>query len=207
MELIKKYFPDLSAAQYLQYEALYGVYEKWNSRINVVSRKDFDSLYLKHVLHSLSIARLLTPAPGARILDIGCGGGFPSVPLAIMFPETEFTAVDSIGKKITVVKEVCAELGIVNVKALNLRAEKIDSEFDYAVSRAVAPMEELIKWCWNKIIPGRKGSLPGGMIVLKGGDLTEEMRAVRLAYELYPISKWFSEEFFETKKIVFIEKR
>ncbi len=207
METIRKYFPDLSVKQTEQFESLYDVYKEWNERINVISRKDFSSLYLKHVLHSLSIARLLHPAPSARILDIGCGGGFPTVPLAIMFPEAEFTAADSIGKKITVVKEVCKAAGIPNVTAVNSRAEQLTGHFDYVVSRAVAPMGDLIKWSWDKIRVGAKGNISNGILALKGGDLRDEMAAAGRVYHTYDISNWFDEEFFETKKIVFIEKR
>lgn len=207
METILKYFPNLTARQTGQFEALYDVYKEWNERINVISRKDFASLYIKHVLHSLSIARVLQPAAKAEILDIGCGGGFPAVPLAIMFPEAEFTAADSIGKKITVVKEVCRAVGIANVTAVNSRAEQLGGRFDYVVSRAVAPMSDLVKWSWDKIRVGTCGNMPCGILALKGGDLTEEMSTIDMKYETYDIAKWFSEEFFETKKIVFVEKR
>lgn len=207
MEEILKYFPELTTRQQAQFEALYDIYGVWNERINVISRKDFSSLYLKHVLHSLSLARVLCPAQSAEILDIGCGGGFPTVPLAIMFPETAFTAADSIGKKITVVKEVCKAAGIENVTAVNSRAEQIDGRFDYVVSRAVAPMSDLIKWSWNKIRVAAAGNIPNGILALKGGDLTEELAATGREYETFEISKWFDEEFFATKKIVFVEKR
>ncbi len=206
MKLILKYFPGLTTQQKERYESLYGIYREWNDRINVISRKDFDSLYLKHVLHSLAIAELLRPAPSAKILDIGCGGGFPTVPLAIMFPETQFVATDSIGKKITVVSQVCQALNLSNVSPVNTRAEALPEKFDYVVSRAVAPMAQLLEWSWDKIRKGECGSLPNGILALKGGDLTSEMASVKPTHKVYDISEWFSEEFFETKKIVFVEK-
>lgn len=205
--IVDKYFPEITPHQRSQFEALQELYSLWNSRINVISRKDIDALYLKHVLHSLSIARVLTPAPGARILDIGCGGGFPSVPLAILFPQAGFTAADSVGKKITVVQEVCKALSLSNVSAVNCRAESLDGSFDYAISRAVAPMSRLIEWCWDKISPSGCGNLPGGLLALKGGDLEAELAATGKPCVLHSVSEWFDEEFFETKKIVFIEKR
>lgn len=206
-QLIFDYFPQLTQRQREQFEALYEAYAEWNAKINVISRKDFDSLYLKHILHSLAIARVCTFAPGAKVMDVGCGGGFPSVPLAILFPDTEFTAVDSIGKKITVVKGVCQKVGINNLTAINSRVEGVEGKFDYIVSRAVTDMSTFVGWVWNKIAHGQdKGTLPNGILYLKGGDLTEELAATKMEWQRYNISDFFSEEFFETKQVVYRAK-
>ncbi|MBQ5727240.1 MAG: 16S rRNA (guanine(527)-N(7))-methyltransferase RsmG [Alistipes sp.] len=206
MSIIEKYFPDLTPQQKEQFRALYDLYADWNSKINVVSRKDFDQLYLRHILHSLAIAKVCRFEAGARVLDVGCGGGFPSVPLAIMFPGTHFVSADSIGKKITVVKGVCEGAGIKNIDARNTRVEQIPERFDYVVSRAVTEMPTFVKWIWNKIDRGQKGSLPNGILYLKGGDLTEELAATKIQWTEYPISEFFDEEFFETKKVVYTAK-
>lgn len=203
METIRKYFPDLTPLQRERMAALGELYAAWNARINVVSRKDFDQLYLRHVLHSLAIARVCTFSAGARILDVGCGGGFPSVPLAILFPEARFTAADSIRKKITVVEGVAASLGLENLEARCVRVEKLDERYDYVVSRAVTAMPEFVGWIWSKIDRGQRGSLPNGILYLKGGDLTEELAATGRTWTLYDISRFFDEEFFETKKVVY----
>ena len=203
ISIITKYFPDLTERQRAQYEALYGLYADWNAKINVVSRKDFDQLYLRHVLHSLAIAKVCRFEAGARILDVGCGGGFPSVPLAIMFPEAHFTAADSIGKKITVVRGVCEGAGIDNIDARNVRVEQIGEKFDYAVSRAVTEMPVFVKWVRGKIERGRRGTLDNGILYLKGGDLEAELAATHMKWREYPISEFFEEEFFETKKVVY----
>lgn len=206
MEHILKYFPQLTARQRQQFGALYELYGEWNARINVVSRKDFDGLYLKHILHSLAIAKACSFDDGARIIDIGTGGGFPAVPLAILFPDAHFTAVDSIGKKILVAAEVAKAAGIGNLTAVNMRAEEVAGRFDYAVSRAVTDAATLIKWIWPKIERGQKGSLRSGMLLLKGGDLSEELAAAGRKYTSFDISDWFDEEFFATKKVIYIEK-
>lgn len=203
MELILKYFPDLTAEQRERFAALYDLYAAWNARINVVSRKDFDQLYLRHVLHSLAIARVCRFDDGARILDVGCGGGFPSVPLAIMFPEARFTAADSIGKKITVVRGVCEGAGIANIDARNVRVEQIGEKFDYVVSRAVTEMPAFVKWIRGKVERGRRGTLDNGILYLKGGDLAAELAATRMKWREYAISEFFDEDFFETKKVVY----
>ena len=202
IDLIEKYFTDLTERQRSQYAALYDLYADWNSKINVISRKDFSQFYLRHVLHSLAIARVCRFNAGARVMDVGCGGGFPSVPLAIMFPEAQFTAVDSIGKKINVVRAVAEAVGLENLRPLNMRAEQLDERFDYVVSRAVTEMPTFVGWVWNKIERGRKGTLPNGILYLKGGDLTDELARTRLSWSEYPISDFFDEEFFETKKVV-----
>ena len=204
--IIEKYFPTLSEHQKEQFRALYDLYADWNAKINVVSRKDFEQLYLRHVLHSLAIAKVCQFEAGAKVLDVGCGGGFPSVPLAIMFPEVQFISADSIGKKITVVKGVCEGAGITNIDARHTRVEQIPEKFDYVISRAVTEMPQFVKWIWSKIERGQKGTLPNGILYLKGGDLTEELSATRMKWTEYQIADFFEEEFFETKKVVYTSK-
>ena len=206
MKTIEKYFPELSERQRAQFAALYDLYADWNAKINVISRKDFEQFYLRHVLHSLAIARVCRFDAGARVMDVGCGGGFPSVPLAIMFPEANFTAVDSIGKKITVVRAVAEAIGAANLRPLNMRAEQLGERFDYVVSRAVTDMSTFVGWTWSKIECGQRGTLPNGILYLKGGDLTDELSRTRLPWHEYPISDFFDEDFFETKKVVYAAK-
>ncbi len=206
MELILKYFPDITEQQRAQFEALYELYKEWNSKINVISRKDFDSLYLRHVLHSLAIAKVCSFDSGARILDVGCGGGFPSIPLAILFPEANFIAADSIAKKISVVKGVNEALGLTNIEPRCTRVEQIPERFDYVVSRAVTAMPTFVNWIWNKIERGKKGTLHNGILYLKGGDLAEELALTKKKWDIYEISHLFEEEFFETKKVVYTRK-
>lgn len=207
VDLIYKYFDGLTERQQAQFAALYESYAEWNAKINVISRKDFESLYLKHILHSLAIAKVCRFEDGARVMDVGCGGGFPSVPLAILFPNVKFTAVDSIGKKISVVKGVCEAVGIENLTAINGRVESVNEKFDYVVSRAVTDMATFVGWVWNKIARGEgKGTLPNGILYLKGGDLTEELAATKMSWQRYNISDYFEEEFFETKQVVYTAK-
>ncbi|MBQ5704886.1 MAG: 16S rRNA (guanine(527)-N(7))-methyltransferase RsmG [Alistipes sp.] len=206
MAIIEKYFPSLTEHQKEQFRALYALYADWNAKINVVSRKDFEQLYLRHVLHSLAIAKVCQFEAGAKVLDVGCGGGFPSVPLAIMFPEVQFISADSIGKKITVVKGVCEGAGITNIDARHTRVEQIPEKFDYVISRAVTEMPQFVKWIWSKIERGQRGTLPNGILYLKGGDLTEELSATRMKWTEYQIADFFEEEFFETKKVVYTSK-
>ncbi len=193
METIERYFPTLTAEQRERFAALEALYAEWNARINVISRKDMDYFMERHVLHSLSIAKVRSFGAGSRVLDVGTGGGFPGIPLAIMFPEARFTLVDSIGKKIAVVRGVAEALALDNVEAVNGRAENVPGRFDCMVTRAVAPMENLLGWVGNKC---------NEILALKGGDLTDELAAAGGKYTLYNISNIFDGEFFETKKIV-----
>ncbi len=204
-EIISKYFT-LTEEQQRQMDALGELYTEWNSKINVISRKDIDELYVRHALHSLAIAKVCTFEPGARVVDIGCGGGFPTIPLAILFPEVEFTAVDSIGKKITVVREVATALGLKNVTPVNARIEAVGGQFDYVVSRAVTDLKTLKGWALPKLRTGQKGTLPNGMLILKGGNLTEEIADARLRCNIYNISDLFDEEFFETKQVIYTKR-
>lgn len=207
MELIDKYFPGLTDTQRRQFAALYGLYADWNAKINVISRKDFEQLYLRHVLHSLSVAKVCTFDDGARVLDVGCGGGFPSVPLAILFPGAQFTAADSIRKKITVVEGVASALGLQNLSPRCVRVETLAECYDYVVSRAVTAMPEFVGWVWNRIERGQRGSLPNGILYLKGGDLAEELALTGKKWYVYDIPRFFEEEFFETKKVVYTPKK
>lgn len=205
-EIIRKYFPEITPEQEAQFERLGTLYAEWNTRINVISRKDMEHLYTRHILHSLAIAKVCRFAPGARILDIGCGGGFPSVPLAIMFPEAQFVAVDSIAKKIRVVEGVIEGADIKNLRAINCRAEQLTERFDYVVSRAVTEMSRFMPWAWPRLERGEKGTLPNGILYLKGGDLAEELATTHRRWTLYDISEWFEDEFFETKRVVYTRR-
>ncbi|CAM4160262.1 16S rRNA (guanine(527)-N(7))-methyltransferase RsmG [Gillisia limnaea] len=203
MELIKQYFPQLNEVQLEQFSKLQELYKDWNLKINVVSRKDIDELYLRHVLHSLGIAKVLEFRPDAHILDVGTGGGFPGIPLAILFPETSFHLVDSIGKKIKVVDEVVEGLQLTNVKTTNARVEEIKGNYDFIVSRAVAAMPTFVHWVKGKIAKKSNHELKNGILYLKGGDLSEELEQYKSAV-IYPLKDYFEEEFFETKKIVYL---
>ena len=204
--MIIKYFPDITERQKEQFERLGALYKEWNARINVVSRKDMEHLYTRHILHSLAIAKVCQFEAGARVLDIGCGGGFPSVPLAIMFPETEFVGCDSIAKKIRVVEGVKEGAEISNLHAVNSRAEQLGEKFDYVVSRAVTEMARFMPWAWPLLRKGQKGTLPNGILYLKGGELAEELAATRRHWDLYDIHTMFDDEFFDTKRVVYTKK-
>ena len=201
MEAILKQFPDLSDNQILQFQKLQGLYEDWNAKINVISRKDIDELYTRHVLHSLGIAKIIDFRPGSKIMDVGTGGGFPGIPLAILFPEVDFYWIDVIAKKIRVVNEVAAGLGLKNVKAEQKRAELVKQEFDFIVSRAVTNMPDFVKWVDDKVAKKQNHELANGILYLKGGDLNEELAAFPKATQ-YNLSDFFTDEFFETKKVV-----
>ena len=201
MEAILKQFPDLSDNQILKFQKLQSLYEDWNSKINVISRKDIDELYTRHVLHSLGIAKIIEFRPGSRIMDVGTGGGFPGIPLAILFPEVDFYLIDVIAKKIKVVNEVAAGLGLKNVKAEQKRAELVKQEFDFIVSRAVTNMPDFVKWVDDKVAKKQNHELANGILYLKGGDLTEELKDFPKATQ-YNLSDFFTDEFFETKKVV-----
>jgi len=201
MEFILKYFPDLTDVQINQFQQLEALYQDWNSKINVISRKDIDELYIKHVLHSLAIAKIQKFEPGTHILDVGTGGGFPGIPLAILFPETRFYLIDVILKKINVVKAVAEALELKNVKAEQMRAENVKGDFDFIVSRAVTNMPDFVSWIKDKIKKQHKHELKNGILYLKGGDLTEELSTFPNAKE-YNIVEFFEGEFFETKKVV-----
>lgn len=203
-ELIEHYFPTLNKAQKKQFAALGELYREWNEKINVISRKDIEQLYTRHIMHSLGIAKVQEFLPGSRILDVGTGGGFPGIPLAIMFPETQFLLVDSIGKKITVVKNVAEALGLDNVDAQHGRAEKVKGKFDFVVSRAVTRMAPFHQWVKDKIKGESKHRLYNGILYLKGGDLQEEMEEAKLNYAIYELSSYFEDPFFETKKVVYV---
>jgi len=201
MEEIIKQFPNLTDNQLLQFEKLEALYHDWNAKINVISRKDIDELYTKHVLHSLAIAKVQPFEPGTYVLDVGTGGGFPGIPLAILFPETRFYLIDVIAKKIKVVQAVADGLGLKNVKAEQMRAENVKGDYDFIVSRAVTNMPDFYGWVKDKIKKQNKHELKNGILYLKGGDLTEELKEFPKATE-YNIAEFFKEEFFETKKVV-----
>lgn len=202
--VIQHYFSDLSEVQKNQFAQLGGLYQDWNEKINVISRKDIENIYVNHVLHSLGIAKVMSFNKGAQVFDVGTGGGFPGIPLAILFPETEFYLVDSIGKKITVVKEVAAALNLKNVRAEQIRAEQVKQKFDFVVSRAVTRMKEFYGWVRNSVKSNSTHKLDNGILYLKGGDLDEELNELKKPYSVYDLSEFFKEEFFETKKIAYL---
>lgn len=204
IDLIKNYFPDLTPIQVKQFEKLEGLYKEWNDKINVISRKDIENIYVNHVLHALGIAKVITFKEGTEILDVGTGGGFPGIPLAIMFPQAHFHLVDSIGKKITVVTEVMKALGLKNVKAEQARAEQLKGKYDFIVSRAVTRMKEFHGWIQHKVKEESFNNLDNGILYLKGGDLDEEMNELRRPYSVYNLPDYFKEEFFETKKVIYV---
>ena len=204
MQIIKKYFPDLSEEQNTQFEQLEGLYKHWNTQINVISRKDIDTLYERHVLHSLGIAKVIQFSDMTEVLDIGTGGGFPTIPLAIMFPKVNFHAVDSVGKKIKVVEAVVESLGLTNVRCTHTRAEMLDDYYDFVVSRAVTNSAEFQRWVRGKVSKNNFNSLKNGILHLKGGDLKDELTELKRPFKTFELSKFFEEEFFETKKVVHI---
>jgi len=203
MELILKYFPDLTETQIKQFSQLQNLYNEWNTQINVISRKDMENLYINHVLHSLAIAKVIQFSDGSKILDVGTGGGFPGIPLAILFPKVEFLLVDSIGKKIKVVNEVATSIGLKNLRAQHTRAEQVVGQFDFVVSRAVTKMKVFQQWVRKRISTKQNNILFNGILYLKGGDLTEELKGIKNV-DIYDIPNFFEEEFFETKKVVHI---
>lgn len=204
MEQLTHYFPDLTARQQEQLAALYDLYTDWNSKINVISRKDITNLYEHHVLHSLGIAKFIRFQPGSRIMDLGTGGGFPGIPLAILFPDCHFHLVDSIGKKVRVACEIASAIGLQNVSTLHARAEEEKQLFDFVVSRAVMPLADLLKIVRKNIAKEQRNALPNGLICLKGGELDREVMPVRHQAVITPLNTWFKEDYFETKKVVFV---
>ena len=207
MDIIKKYFPQLTSSQIQQFEQLQPLYRDWNQKINIISRKDIDNLYERHVLHSLAIAKLYAFLPGAEILDLGTGGGFPGIPLAIFFPETQFTLIDGTGKKIRVVETIKTTLGLKNVHAKQIRAEELKQHFDFVVSRAVSQLDNLITWSFRMLKKKQQHATPNGLIALKGGNVHAEIKALpRKEYvEADPISTFFEEEYFKEKYVVYVQ--
>jgi 16S rRNA (guanine527-N7)-methyltransferase len=201
---IVNYFPDLSPLQKEQINKLYSLYENWNLQINVISRKDFSNFYERHVLHSLGIAKVIQFKAGTKVMDVGTGGGFPGIPLAILFPDVQFTLVDSIGKKIKVVNEITNGIDLKNVNAIHQRGEDIDSKFHFIVTRAVGDMNEFYRWVKLKFEPDSFNDLPNGILALKGGDLKEELSFYSYKAKIFDLNNYFKEEFFETKKVVYI---
>jgi len=201
-EIIFKYFTELNEEQQQQIVGLGKLYGDWNEKINLISRKDMEHFYERHVLHSLGIAKVCKFKPQTQVLDVGTGGGFPGVPLAILFPETQFHLIDSIGKKIMVVNDVVSTLKLKNITTQHIRAEAVVGKYDFVLSRAVTQMSPFYLWVRNKIKPGRQGHLKNGIISLKGGDLTKEMKALKKPFKIFELKNYFEEEFFETKKVV-----
>lgn len=202
MEIIRKYFPDLDPVQMKQFAALGELYREWNAKINVISRKDIDQLYERHILHSLGIAKIIRFTPGTTIMDVGTGGGFPGIPLAVLFPETDFLLIDSIAKKIKVVEGVAAGINLKNVKAIQGRAEEVREKFDFIVSRAVTAFPKFVSLIGSAVSPIRRNKLENGILYLKGGDFGEELALFKSRVQLYELSAFFDEEFFETKKVI-----
>ena len=204
MELINKYFPDLTADQQDKFGQMEELYQFWNAKVNVISRQDIDTLYERHILHSLGIAKVLEFKSGTSVLDVGTGGGFPGIPLAIMFPKAQFHLVDSIGKKIRVVQEIAEALKLDNVKAEQVRAEKLDDSYEFVVSRAVTRITPFVGWVKKNVSKNSFHALRNGILYLKGGDLTEELSELNQKSRVYDLSKYFEEDFFETKKVVYV---
>ena len=204
LQIIEKYFPNLTDQQKEQFSQLQPLYEEWNAKINVISRKDIESLYERHVLHSLSIAKFITFKFDTKLMDLGCGGGFPGIPLAILFPEVSFTLIDSIGKKIKVVQEISDAIDLKNVQAHHMRAEKVKENFDFVITRAVAPMMDLVKWTRKNYITEHRHAIGNGVIALKGGNLVQELASWGNRKTTVNLSDYFEEDFFETKKIIHV---
>ncbi len=204
MEELKKYFPNLTDVQIEQYQRLLDLYKDWNDKINVISRKDIQELEERHILHSLGIAKVMEFEPGSKVMDVGTGGGFPGIPLAIMFPETDFYLIDSIGKKITVVQDIIDQLGLKNAKAEQIRAENVKEKFDFVVSRAVTQMPKFTAWVKTRFLKEQKNSLRNGILYLKGGDLRVELNPYGNRKEVFELPSFFEGEFFDTKKVVYI---
>lgn len=204
MELIEKYFPGLTQEQHCRFSALYELYTDWNAKINVISRKDIENLYEHHVLHSLGIAKIINFRPGTTVMDLGCGGGFPGIPLAILFPEAQFHLVDSIGKKIKVCDEVIRATGLENVTTRHARAEEEKGKYQFVISRAVMPLTDLVKIIRKNIAGEQNNALPNGLICLKGGELEHEAMPLKNRTFMYNLSDHFEEEFFRTKKVVYV---
>jgi 16S rRNA (guanine527-N7)-methyltransferase len=204
-EIIFRYFQNLTPKQRDQFSALFDLYKFWNDQINVISRKDFDTFYERHVLHSLAIAKVIQFTPGSDILDVGTGGGFPGLPLAILFPDVNFLLVDSIGKKIKVVNEVKTSLNLTNLVAEHIRAEEVKGKFDFVISRAVTQMKDFLPWIEHKFKTKQQNGYPNGVFYLKGGDLTEELSGIKNYMEVINLQDFFKEEFFETKKLVYVQ--
>ena len=205
MDIILKYFPNLSSNQILQFESLLDLYASWNAKINVISRKDMDSFYERHVLHSLGIAKVMNFKEGTHVLDVGTGGGFPGIPLAILFPKTNFLLIDSIGKKINVVNDVVEQLQLTNVSTAHQRAEHVKMPFDFVVSRAVTRMPAFIDWIEKGFSKKSINDFPNGILYLKGGDLTEELSSIDYHHNSFDLADYFEEDFFETKKVVYVQ--
>lgn len=207
MEMISKYFPNLSPEQIRQFQQLPGLYQEWNEMINVISRKDIENIVERHILHSLAIAKVITFLPGAEVLDLGTGGGFPGIPLAIFYPETKFVLIDGTGKKIKVANEVINALELKNVKALHLRSEEIKQNFDFVVCRAVASLDKLVTWSFKLLKKKHAHAIPNGLITLKGGDIKAEIKAIsnKEYVEIYPISKYFEGDYFNEKAVVYVQ--
>ncbi len=204
-DIILKYFPDLTPTQLQQFNQLPELYQYWNSQINVISRKDIDLLFERHVLHSLGIARVMGFLPNEKVLDVGTGGGFPGIPLAILFPETQFYLVDSIGKKIKVVNEVAKAIGLNNLKAEHTRAEQVPDKFDFVISRAVTQLKDFYPWVKGKFNKTSKNTFPNGILYLKGGDLEQEIAESGLTVQQFYLKNYFDEEFFETKQVIYVK--
>ena len=206
MEIVFKYFPDLTELQTGQFNKLDSLYREWNAKINVISRKDIGHLAERHVLHSLAIAKIIQFNSGSKILDVGTGGGFPGIPLAIYFPEVQFHLIDSIGKKIHVVKTITDQLGLKNITTEKTRAEEISGKYDFIVSRAVSALPVFHKWVIRLVSPDNRNSLPNGILYLKGGDLKEELKSFKCRYQIFSLSDLYSGEFFESKMIVYLSE-